>query len=343
VGLLCLPAKTLLVSGLGWFAPLVFGFFVFSECFYGKRREAHLQALLQTFCWGILLMGAYGIYQYVAAPPWDALWMTDTGMSSIGSPEPFAIRVFSTMNGPGALAYALAAGLVLVLCRGGWLSAIAGAMGFAALLLSSVRAAWAALVIALVLFLIHQKKYFAQVLLAVVLVGASLATAAGIFPSARQSIEDRFSTLTDLHDDTSYQDRTAGYSEMLPYMEDSPFGSGLGTMDALFQDNTSLGTRDSGVWEIVLSLGWIGASVYFLALVSLVVLAWPRGEDSTPAETAAACITIGLLCQLVLGSVMVGVTGVTIWSFGAMAMARFAAAESRSRKGARWLPDPAAV
>jgi hypothetical protein len=342
VGFLCIPPKTLLISTLGWFAPLIFGFFMLAEFLDGERREAHIHSLLRTFCWGTLVMGAYGIYQYVTAPGWDALWMNDSGMGSIGSPEPFAIRVFSTMNGPGAFAYALMAGLLLVVCRRGTLSAIAGALGVGALLLSSVRAAWAALAVGLVLFLIREKKYRAHVLLAISLTGACVAIAFA-FPPARQTIQDRFQTFTDLHDDTSYQERTAGYSEMLPYAEDSPLGSGLGTMDAKFQNDTSLGTRDSGIWEILLSLGWIGGTVYFLALGLLVFRAWPWGEDCTPAETAAACISIGLLSQLALGSVNMGVTGLTIWSFGAMAMARFGAVESRSRKGAPWVPDPAAA
>ncbi|HEX4065523.1 MAG TPA: O-antigen ligase family protein [Acidobacteriaceae bacterium] len=342
VGVLCIPAKTLLVSTIGWFAPLIFGFFILSEFLDGERREAHIHSLSRTFCWGILIMGAYGIYQYVVAPAWDVLWMNDSAMGSIGSPEPFGIRVFGTMNGPGPFAYAIVAGLMLVLCRRGLLSAVAGALGVGALLLTSVRAAWAALAVGLLLFLIREKKYRARALLAISLVGVCIAVAF-TFPPARQTIQDRLQSFTDLHDDASYQDRTSGYSEMLPYAEDSPFGSGLGTMDAKFQDDTSLGTRDSGIWEILLSLGWIGGAVQFVALGLLVFRAWPWGEDSTPIDTAAACISIGLLSQMALGSVNMGVTGLTIWSFGAMAMARFGPLESPSRKGAPWIPDPAAA
>lgn len=342
VGLLCLPARPLLVSSIGWFSPMIFGFYLLSEFVCANRGEEHIHSLTQTFCWGMLLMGAYGIYQYVTAPPWDALWMTGTEMNSIGTPEPFMVRVFSTMNAPGPLAYALVSGLLLVFCRGGILSAVSAALGFAALLLTSVRASWLAFSIALVLFLFKERKYARRVIIAGALAVAAFAGGL-VVPPVRPAIENRMQTFTDLNDDASYQDRTEGYSQMLPYAEESPFGTGLGTMDAKFQEDTSLGARDSGIWEIFLSLGWIGGLVYLTALGLMVFRAWPRGTASAPFETAAACVSIGLLCQLPLGSVTLGVIGLTIWSFGAIAMARFAPAELRSRKGAPWLPDPASA
>jgi O-antigen ligase len=342
VGVLCIPPKILLESSLQWIPPLVFGFFMFAECISAEKREAHMKSLRQTFKWGLLIMGAYGIYQYVVMPPWDALWMTGSGMGSIGSPEPFGMRVFSTMNGPGVLGYTLAAGLVLIVSERNLFSYCAGAVGLCALLLSSVRAAWAMLVIALFLFLLREKKYIARVLLGIIALGLVAMAAVAISP-ARDSIQDRFSSFTDLRDDTSYQERTEGYSQLLPYALDAPFGSGLGTMDAHFQGNISLGTRDSGLWEIVLSLGWIGGLVYLLALARLAFSAWQHTRKCTEEYTAIACIVLGLLSQIAMGSMMLGFTGLAIWSFGAMAMARSALHESTSRRETVWLPDPAAA
>ncbi|HWZ51828.1 MAG TPA: O-antigen ligase family protein [Granulicella sp.] len=342
VGCISLPVKTLPATLLTWFAPPIFGFFILTESIAAEKRAALLRVLGRTFTLGTLLMGAYGIYQFVAAPPWDTLWMTGSEMNSIGSPEPFAIRVFSTMNGPGALAYALVAGLLLILPRSGMLAAIAGVLGFAVLLLSSVRAAWAALVIALVLFFFRQRRCFLRVLFAGALVAAA-SVAVLVLSPAQESMQDRFRSFTDLQDDTSYQQRTDGYAALLPYAIDSPFGSGLGTMDAKFRDSTDLGTRDSGIGEILLSLGWIGGSVYFLGLAALVFHAWPRLRHAPAQETAAACISIALLSQLPLGSVMLGVTGVEIWSFGAIAIAQFGSIDWPSRKGKQWLPDLAAA
>ena len=57
VGVVCIPAKTLAVSALEWFSPLIFGFYVFTEMMSATRRDAHLAMLEWTFCWGALIMG----------------------------------------------------------------------------------------------------------------------------------------------------------------------------------------------------------------------------------------------------------------------------------------------
>lgn len=341
VGFLCLPKRPLMISALGWVPPLVFGFFLFSEFVTGESKRDHLRYLERTFCWGALLMGAYGIYQYLVAPAWDTLWMNSCGMGSIGSPEPFQIRVFSTMNAPGPLGYTLA-GALLLLFRRGYLSIIGGGLGFVALLLSNVRAAWAAVAIALILLAIREKRYIKRVLVGAVVMTICVSAITLIGP-IKEALQHRFQSFTDIEDDASYQDRTGGYEEMIPYVLQDPLGTGLGTMDTLFQDKTSLGSRDSGIWEILLSLGWVGGALYFLALGTLVWKAWTYEEGKTPTEEMAGCIAIGLICQLELGSVMIGVTGVEIWSFGALAMARLGMHEYQKRNRVEWVNEPAAV
>ena len=319
VGFLCIPKKILLMSSLGWFTPIVFGFFVFSEFRDADRREALLQSLRSTFCWGVLIMGVYGVIQYFLAPRWDVLWMVESKMSSIGNPEPFGIRVFSTMNGPGALAFTLVAGLMLLLSQRGVLVMLAGAAGCATLLLSSLRAAWAAIILALILLAFRDKKYITRLSVAAALMLVCISCAMVIEP-IRENVQNRFSSFTDMKDDTSYQDRQSGYEQMTTYASEEPFGTGLGTMEANFAGKTALGTRDSGFWEIALSLGWVGGAVYLAALGLLAWNGWHSGAERATTEVIAACISIGLISQLLLGSVMLGVTGSIIWMFGAIAM-----------------------
>jgi O-antigen ligase len=187
------------------------------------------------------------------------------------------------------------------------------------LLLSSVRASWGVLVIALVLFAFREKRYIGKLVTATGLLLACASVVMLIQP-LRERVEDRFASFTDMRNDTSYRERTSGYEEMLAYAADTPLGGGLGILDAKFQGKTSLGARDSGIWEIILSLGWIGAAVYFLALGSLAWTAWNTrvGQDSV--HSMAVCIAVALLAQIPMGTV-VGLTGMTIWTFGAIAIA----------------------
>jgi len=321
VGVLFTPVKNLVVSGLAWFCPLVFGFYIFTEMMSKPRRAEHFAALERTFTWGTLIMGCYGVYQFLTAPRWDALWMTETmpKMGSIGSPEPYEIRVFSTMNGPGALAYALTTGLLILLVRRRSISLVAAAAGFSALLLSSVRAAWGALAIMLVLFAFREKRYRGKLVTATGLLVACASLALLIQPLSER-VGDRFATFSNIRDDQSYQERTSGYEEMLAFATETPLGDGLGILDAKFQGKTSIGARDSGIWEIVLSLGWIGAAIYFMAVGALAWTAWNTRVAQDPVHSGAVCIAIGLLAQIPMGTV-VGLTGMTIWTFGAIAIA----------------------
>jgi O-antigen ligase len=214
---------------------------------------------------------------------------------------------------------------MLLFFRRDKVSLLARGAGFTTFLLSSVRAAWGSLVLALVLLAFREKKYIGKLIGAAAVLALCTAAAMAIDP-VRERIQDRFLSFTDMKSDTSYQDRTSGYGEMARFVEDSPLGSGLGTMDALFQGKTALGTRDSGIWEIVMSLGWVGGAIYFAALGLLASYALSTKVTRSREELLAACISVGLLAQIPMGSVT-GVTGITIWTFGAIAIAPLASAE----------------
>ncbi len=324
VGLLTIPKKLLLTSALGWLAPLVFGFFLYTEL-ASERREAQIESLQKTFLWGTLVMGCYGIIQFVSPPPWDIAWMLATqtawpGLGSIGTPEAFGLRVFSTMNGPGAFALTVVPGLLVAVTRKGLLPVIAGAAGCGALLLSSVRTAWVAVCFAILLLAIRNKKYMTRLIFASGVLGLCVLAAMTIEP-VRDTLQARFQSFTNMQDDTSFQDRGTGSEQMAAYVLQEPLGMGLGTMDANFLGKTSLGPRDSGLWEILLSMGWLGGFAYLSALFLLVWNFYRPGVKRSSIVILAGCITAGLVSQLLLGSVMVGVTGCTIWVFAALGMA----------------------
>jgi hypothetical protein len=324
VGLLAIPKKLLLTSALGWLAPLVFGFYIYAELAMSERREAHIDCLQKTFIWGSLIMGCYGIVQFVAPPPWDIQWMLATqtawpGLGSIGTPEPFGLRVFSTMNGPGAFALTLVPSLVLVINRKGWLPVLAGIAGCGALLLSSVRTAWIAVCFAMLLLALRNRKYMMRLMFGSAVLGICLIGAMTLEP-VRDTLQSRFQSFTNIEDDTSFQDRMSGSGRMVAYVAEEPLGMGLGTMEANFLGKTPLGPRDSGLWEILLSLGWAGGLAYLGALALLVWNSCRPGVPRSTTEMVAGCITAGLISQLLLGSVMTGVAGCTIWVFAAIAM-----------------------
>lgn len=82
-----------------------------------KAKE--LDRLLYSYANIAVLVAIYGIIQYLTVPPWDAFWMNNVEMNSIGIPEPLQIRVFSSMNSPGPCAIFLAMALVPMLMENG--------------------------------------------------------------------------------------------------------------------------------------------------------------------------------------------------------------------------------
>src|SRR5579871_1409389 len=90
------------------------GLYGLSECalpivvgaWYLERRfglEAY-ERLARTLLIFGGIAGAYGVFQYVFAPPWDTAWMQNVAAESFGQPLPFEIRPFSVLNAPGPFA-----------------------------------------------------------------------------------------------------------------------------------------------------------------------------------------------------------------------------------------------
>ena len=140
-----------------WLYPILIGFHIMAHT---RDYPAYRETILNTFIWGMLVMGAYGIVQFFIMPPWDALWMLGSQMNSQGDPVPMGVRVFSTMNssGPfalvammGAMVFVMAAYAPLALDRARrWASSAFG--------LSLVRSTWGGWVIALLMQLVKSNN-----------------------------------------------------------------------------------------------------------------------------------------------------------------------------------------
>src|SRR5215211_6585680 len=124
---------------LDWLVPVVFAFYLMV---HWRSYPRHLRVIQRTFVWGILFVGLYGLLQFLYVPAWDRFWMLNAPIASIGYPEPFEVRVFSTLNSPGPFAIVMMAGLLLLFNSGKVLRWPAAAVGYASFLLSLVRSAW---------------------------------------------------------------------------------------------------------------------------------------------------------------------------------------------------------
>ena len=201
-----------LAAYLNWLAPICFGYYVM--CFPSDRDDLK-RNLIRTFVAAALLMGIYGIYQFVQAPVWDSNWLDlmtdgDIAVSVMGRPEPFGLRVWSTMNSPGPFSTVMTAALLLVFVDPRRLRIPAAVAGYASFLLSLVRSGWLGWAAGLIAVLTSSRKYIFRVLLTLG-VGLLLFLPALLFEPIADVVQTRLQTFQSIGDDESANERADEY------------------------------------------------------------------------------------------------------------------------------------
>lgn len=307
-------------AALQLFAPLIFGLFVASSRVNDDELTARLALLARR---AIILLSVYGIVQFLVLPPWDAAWMIESDISSVGRPVPGEIRVFSLLNTAGPFAQVLGSLLVieLGLVRRRPLWQVTGiAMGYVALGLSLVRAAWFGFAGGVAVLARHGRVSG----LRVILVGAVGGVLIGLWGgSVGEAVFARAAATVEAGaEDRSLQQRLAFQREIAPLAVGNVLGEGLGSAGLASTLNETAATRyrhfDSGIFSNLFALGPVAAGALFLAVLSAWMSAASRAVGSSVPEStwvAAACVP---LFGFVFTNSFYGVYGVILWTLFAM-------------------------
>ena len=309
VGLINSPPQTVIVPLLNWLAPVAFGYHLYSNW----RIYPDLRQMLQrVFVWGVLVMGAYGVVQFLIAPGWDRFWLQNQTTQVFGTPNPLGIRVFSTMHSPQPFACVMVAGLFLLFASRSSLRFPASSVGYLSLLLSLARSAWLSWVVALVVFLPSLKpKLQMQLILTLLVMMIVVLPLTTIDPFA-SVISTRVQTIFSGQQDVSYADRSQGYSTVLRDAVTNVPGLGMGFV----LKDTSIGSNDSGILTLLLTLGWLGLLPYLGGLLLLIAsLIQSREAMNDPFMSATRAIAIATFAQIGLNNVMLSSFGMVLWSF----------------------------
>lgn len=313
---------TLAQPMLVWLTPLFIGFHLFNNW---REYPRYRSALQWTFLLGALVMGIYGVVQFLTAPVWDRFWMINVEFLSFGQPEPLGIRVFSTLNAPGPFSVVMMACLLVLFSVGGWLKFPAAAGGYLSFLLCMTRAAWIGWVVGLVSLMTTMDLKARLRVIAVMVVLAAAVVPLAMMPPFSSVVLPRLQTMTNPKDDISLAARMEGYGKYLRDAFFDPLGKGVGVMErtyAVDADDEGIGPHDSAILELLLSLGLPGTLFYGTGLIALLLGLRPRREARGDAfVNAARAVSLGMFVQLVLGSVMLGVMGVVLWSFSGVVIA----------------------
>jgi len=283
-----------LISGtyelVEYLLPLTFAIWLLRST--GLTAEENI-ARLST---GLLILGGlsalYGLVQYAAPPAWDVVWVQNSNLVSIGTPVPFGLRIFGTLNAPGPYADVLIAALLLNLRfvqAGQWWRILLMTPIIAALGLSLVRADWVALILGIGVYIVlspgRKKILVPLIFITAISTGVllNLNTLFGSSSDATQQVSDRLSTFGNLQEDTSAQARGDIFSYTWNTFIAEPFGQGLGVVGT----STKLGkgqetvSFDNGFLARLFEMGIIGFPLYMATLgMALVVTlrAWLRAQ-----------------------------------------------------------------
>ena len=301
-----------------WIAPICFGFHL---AVFWREYPAYRQAIRSTFMWGVFVMGLYGVIQFFVVPPWDAQWVADSGMTAIGRPEPFQLRVFATLNSPGPYALALLVGVLLLLDGRGVFPVIALVPAFAAFLLTRVRSAWAGWIIVLVFMIWRLRGPMRARLLGILGVGLVLSLPLLTQSPIGDTVGGRLETLGNLDEDNSLRARTELYEVAFDKAILNPIGEGLGAVGrAAKLTSDGIATFDSGILAIPYTLGWPGTLAYMGGVLMLLLrVVKIRERDADQFAVICAGIAGALIAMLFISNSFSGFRGLVFWCFAAMA------------------------
>jgi hypothetical protein len=299
-----------IISLVGWVSPILFGFHLFVNW---RDYPSYRQNIQRTFLWGVLVTASYGVYQYLVAPEWDRFWLIQTKLyTSMGTPVPLGLRVWSTMNAPLQFGIVMLGGNILLFIGQGNLRIPGLAIGILSILLTSVRTVWGGFIISLITLLVSLKGGFQIRLIALILtIVLTIVPLSKVEPFS-QVIQSRVTSLSNVKDDQSAKDRANLYGTTLNLALSEVIGKGNGTLQPI----------DSGIIELLLTFGWMGAIPYISGLLlSFYSLFQASKSNFDPFANAARAIVVGFLPMLAGSNVIAGISGMVFWGFLGIGMA----------------------
>ncbi|HYZ33299.1 MAG TPA: O-antigen ligase family protein, partial [Crenalkalicoccus sp.] len=299
-----------LLTALRWVCPILLALYIWARAEELPGMRASVRRTLRVM---LPLIAAYGLVQFVSILPWDAYFMERAPISSIGFPQPFAVRVFSTMNHSGSFAAALATGILLLLPRLRWYDFVSVLLACFALFVTTQRSAMGALALTVALLaVIMRSRTLRRRLMALVLTIAFAVVVAVAIPGLGDRLLGSVASVAELKRDESAQQRLAQYDALPARIEERPLGWGLAwSLNPLNQRTEEDAELDSGVIDILLSFGIPGGAAYLAALAWLLMTGW-RIASQLPSRTAKAELGVVLfgLSQLPFGSQHAGEHGI---------------------------------
>ena len=256
----------------GWLVPLLFVPYLATRPMDDAERWSILRA-------GVLVCVAsalYGVYQFLTMPPWDAMWLVQSGStSSMGDPERLKMRVWGTLASSGTAGIIWALALVAAFADRGWRIAWRGPVVTAlcaGLTITLVRGGWVSAVAGVACFvMLTRGRDGAKVAFVAVLAGLVLFFAVPHLPGGDR-IGKRLQTFQNLESDGSANARVNITRDLVVGVARNPLGTGIGfkTAGKVAGESDNIAPVDNGYGDVLLTLGPLGGLTFFGGMLLLV-------------------------------------------------------------------------
>lgn len=286
-----------------------------------KCRDLWLSSLSNI----AVFVSIYGWIQYFYLPEWDKFWMENVEMNSIGIAEPMSFRIFSTLNSPGPFALFLSIAIVPMIVEKKW-RGIFGWVGvfvvLSALAISLVRSSWIFSFVAIMVYILFSRSIWRKIkyIGLITIVAITLINIINLIPGTAE-INERFSTLGNLEEDTSFNARLNFTIEMSKNILKNPLGNGFGSsgVSTKLGNDGSLGENgnfDNGILNVFFTFGWAGGALFFTGLILLFQML-RRKLVKVPSQQSnyqlGIAMIIALLISLLGFNSIPGIGGFLIW------------------------------
>lgn len=321
IGLMRFNLQVVAAASLNWLVPIFFGYFL---CHYRELYPQFRSVLEKSFLYGVLVMGAYGTYQFFQMPQWDRYWLDCVQCHAFGWPGADEVRAFSTMNAPQVFAGVMVAGLLVLYSLHGRLRLIAAAFGILSLILTSARASWLGLIAGLLYLVLRLNSRLRFRLFSGIVASVIVICVAAQAPVINAVFSARVRSLTDPSHDISYTARIYGHAQAFQSIASKPYGGGVGSPDqdhAVDGRDEAIGPHDSTMLEFLYSLGWVGTFAYLAGLMILAARIFNRRMNPDSFTIASKAILVAFVAESILNTVMIGVLGFVVWTVAAMCLA----------------------
>lgn len=305
-----------IVGAIEWFAPLAFGFHIFT---HWRNYPNYRKSLLNTFVWGTLIMGLYGIFQYSVAPAWDTFYLDQIEVNSFGDPEPFGLRVWGTSTSPQEFAAIMLAGIILIFSSQGLLRFAAAGSGYLGFLLTMARSGWLGWVVSVMMYLPSLTLKLQMRLLVTLLVMSMVVVPFTQMGPFADVINDRIESFTNGRDDVSLDERASGYQQLSSRALAEFVGTGLGGGPDI---STSLGGTDTSILPLLFQLGWFGTIPYVGGVLLILIKSFSIQQLRSDAfGSAARAVALGIFAQIAFNQIFTNVFGFVLWGFLGISLA----------------------